>query len=241
MPPRFYLAERLPAQGELSLPDAIAHHAFRVLRLREGDAVVLFDGHGGEARARLALRGKTGFAVIEEYDAVERESPLAVVLVQGLAGGDKMDWIVQKAVELGVAGVVPLAAERSVLKLHGERAEKRREHWRQVAIAACEQCGRNRVPEIVPVATLAAWLAAHRDVAKFVLMPGGEHGVAGLVRPEGVLYLLIGPEGGWSEDELALCRAAGCIGLRFGPRVLRTETAGLAALAALQTVWGDFS
>ncbi len=239
--PRFYVTGPLPAQGEMALPEAIAHHAMRVLRLREGDALVLFDGRGGETRARLVLRGKAGFAVIDGHDAVERESPLEVVLAQGLAGGDKMDWIVQKAVELGAAGVAPLAAERSVLKLAGERAQKRREHWRQIAIGACEQCGRNRVPEIAEVTTLAAWLTAHHDETKFVLMPDGGRGLTELARPAGRFYLLVGPEGGWSEAERALCLAAGCTGLRLGPRVLRTETAGLAALAAMQAVWGDFS
>lgn len=238
---RFHFPGRLPDSGEVLLPESIAHHALRVLRLREGEPLVLFDGEGGERSATLRPEGKRAFASIHACSEVERESPLQLVLVQGLASGDKMDWIVQKAVELGAAGIVPLAAERSVLKLAGERADKRRAHWQQVVVSACEQCGRNRVPDVAPIVTLDAWLAAHRDELKLVLAPGGEGALARLPRLEGRVHLLIGPEGGWSEAELAQCRAAGCMAIGLGPRVLRTETAGLAALAALQALWGDLA
>lgn len=237
---RFHFPGTLPDGGEVALPEAVAHHALRVLRLRDGEPLVLFDGGGGEVDARLVVRGKAGHALLGARRTVDRESPLQVVLVQALASGDKMDWIVQKAVELGAAGVVPVAAERSVLKLGGERADKRRAHWQQVAQAACEQCGRNRLPTVAEPTTLAAYLAAQRATAKLILAPGGESGLAGLQRPSAPLHVLIGPEGGWSEAELAACRAAGCVALGLGPRILRTETAGLAVLAALQAKWGDF-
>ncbi|THF60677.1 16S rRNA (uracil(1498)-N(3))-methyltransferase [Pseudothauera rhizosphaerae] len=239
---RFFFPEALPAGGEVRLPEALAHHAARVLRLQDGDAVVLFDGRGGEVPARLAVSGRQWSARLEAVRVVERESPLAVVLVQALASGDKMDWIVQKATELGAAGVVPVTAARSVLRLAGERAEKRLAHWRQVAVAACEQCGRNRLPDVEPIVALDDYLAAARTVRKLVLAPEGGRPLRELAPPRTgePLHLLIGPEGGWSDAELAACLRAGAEPLGLGPRVLRTETAGLAALAALQALWGDF-
>ena len=237
---RFFFPHPLPDSGDIELPDALAHHALRVLRLRDGEPLVLFDGRGGELAARLQLRGKAAIAVCGEYRDIERESPLSLVLVQALASGDKMDWIVQKAVELGASAVVPLQAERSVLRLSGERADKRVAHWRQVAVAACEQSGRNRVPAVEPITGLRDYLAAAAATPKFILTPIDGRRLAAVERPAAPPHLLIGPEGGWSDEELALCRMAGCIEVGLGPRVLRTETAGLAAIAALQTLWGDF-
>lgn len=237
---RFFFPQPLPEAGEVPLPDALAHHAFRVLRLRDGDEAVLFDGSGNEASARLLARGKGGVAVVGELRAVGRESPLELVLVQALASGEKMDWIVQKAVELGVSRVVPVQAERSVLRLTGERATKRVEHWRQVAISACEQSGRNRVPTVESIAGVRDHLAERRDAQHVVLAPRAGTRLTALPRPASAIHLLVGPEGGWSADELAACRAAGGVEVALGPRVLRTETAGLAAVAALQALWGDF-
>ncbi|ATE60872.1 16S rRNA (uracil(1498)-N(3))-methyltransferase [Thauera sinica] len=239
---RFHFPQPLPHEGEIELPEAVAHHAARVLRLADGDPLVLFDGLGGEVEARLLLRGRAAFAELCRYREPRRESPLRLVLVQALATGDKMDWIVQKAVELGVAGVQPIQAERSVLRLAGERAEKRRAHWQQVAVSACEQSGRNRVPEVGMPMPLANWLAAGQAQALcYVLAPdGGEAAFGTGPRPAAGVQLMIGPEGGWTAHELAACRAAGCIAVGLGPRVLRTETAGLAAIAVLQARWGDF-
>lgn len=222
------------------MPEAVSHHALRVLRLTDGDPLVLFDGTGGEVAARLDIRGKRGFAVLGERRSISRESPLEIVLVQSLASGDKMDWIIQKAVELGVTEVVPVQAERSVLRLAGERAQKRQAHWQQVVVAACEQCGRNRVPEVAPVQTLGAYFQGWGDVSRVVLAPGAARSLGAMSPPEGSIHVLIGPEGGWSEAELAACQTAGAIALGLGPRVLRTETAGLAAVAAIQARWGDF-
>lgn len=237
---RFHFPDRLPAGGEVVLPEALAHHALRVLRLRDGEVLVLFDGAGGEVAARLVVRGKTAVAVLGERSAADRESPLQVVLVQALATGDKMDWIVQKAVELGVAAIQPVQAERSVLRLGGERADKRVAHWQQVAVSACEQCGRNRIPEVRPVQALGQWLASHHEACNYLLAPGGVSGFTDAPRPSAGVHLLVGPEGGWSEAELAAADAAGCQRVSLGPRVLRTETAGLAALAVVQARWGDF-
>lgn len=237
---RFFLPHPLPSAGSLQLPEALAHHATKVLRLREGDPVVLFDGHGQEVAARLVAHGRSWFAELGERSAPERESPLELVLVQALASGDKMDWIVQKAVELGARGIKPIQAERSVLRLTGERAAKRVEHWRQVAVSACEQSGRNRVPEVEPVTGLREYLAAACTAERLVLAPDEGVRLGERERPRTAVHLLIGPEGGWAPAELAACRAAGCAAVTLGPRVLRTETAGLAALAALQVLWGDF-
>ena len=238
---RFHFPDRLPAGGEVALPDALAHHALRVLRLRDGEAVVLFDGSGGEVEARLAVRGKAVFAQLGEARAVERESPLRIVLVQALASGDKMDWVVQKAVELGAHAVQPVQAERSVLRLAGERADKRVAHWQQVAVAACEQCGRNRVPVMHPALTLAQWLQAHpveQDApgtqrAVLSLAPGCQPLAQVLAKEAGPVVLLSGPEGGLSPAEEALALQAGFAPVTLGTRILRAETAPLAALALL--------
>jgi 16S rRNA (uracil1498-N3)-methyltransferase len=239
---RFFSPEPLPESDCFELPDALAHHAVRVLRLSAGERIVLFDGRGGEVEAVLEGQGRRWTArLVERRRDVERESPLQLVLVQALASADKMDWVVQKAVELGASAVIPVRATRSVLKLTGERADKRLAHWREVAQSACEQSGRNRVPQVADILDLRDYLAQTRSgLQRLILDPVGGRRMADLGLPKAACHLLIGPEGGWSEEELAACRAAGCTAVRLGPRVLRTETAGLAVLAALQALWGDF-
>ncbi len=238
---RFFSPEPLPQDGCFELPEALAHHAVRVLRMSAGDRMVLFDGSGDEVEAVLEGQGKRWSARLEVRRVVARESPLQLVLVQALASADKMDWVVQKAVELGVSAVIPVRASRSVLKLTGERADKRVAHWREVAVSACEQSGRNRVPQVADIVDLRDYLAQHRNgPQRLILDPVGGRRLAELGRPAGVCHILIGPEGGWSEEELVACQTAGCDGVTLGPRVLRTETAGLAVLAAMQALWGDF-
>lgn len=242
MIPRFFCALPLAAGAIVDLPEAAAHHALRVLRLKSGDAVTLFNGEGGEYPGRIAESGRAVRVEVGEWRDVERESPLEVALAQALPAGDKMDWVVQKAAELGVARIVPLAAARSVLRLSGERAERRVGHWRSVAVSACEQCGRNRVPEIDPLRDLRSWLsmpAPGKGGTKLLLSPQAELSLRE-VRPQGGVLLLVGPEGGLTEDEEAAARAAGFRGVSLGPRILRTETAGPAALAALAALHGDF-
>ncbi|MCK6388132.1 MAG: 16S rRNA (uracil(1498)-N(3))-methyltransferase [Zoogloea sp.] len=241
MNPRFFCPDGLLPESDMPLPGPVAHHAERVLRLAVGDVVTLFDGLGGECAAVLLALGKQPVARLGPRLAADCESPLQITLVQALASGDKMDWVVQKAVELGAVAIQPVAAERSVLKLAGDRADKRVAHWQQIAVAACEQSGRNRVPQVAPILPLAKYLAQRFDGTRLILAPGAAGALAGKARPGGPLAVLIGPEGGWSPSELALAEHAGCAPLALGPRVLRTETAGLAALAALQTLWGDFS
>jgi 16S rRNA (uracil1498-N3)-methyltransferase len=239
---RFHCPFPLAPGARVELPAEAAHHAVRVLRLGPGDPVVLFDGRGGEWRARLERAGKAVLGILEEFTAVDRESPLAVTLAQALPAADKMDWIVQKGVELGVSAVRPLVARRSVVRLSGERMERRVAHWQAVAVAACEQCGRNRLPEVASLADLAHYLgeAPAAGELRLVLAPDGEPRLSELPRPAGPVTLLVGPEGGFEEGELAAIRWAGFLPVRLGARVLRTETAGLAALAAMQALWGDY-
>ncbi|MGB7989402.1 MAG: 16S rRNA (uracil(1498)-N(3))-methyltransferase [Candidatus Methylophosphatis roskildensis] len=242
MIPRFFCSQPMIVGRILELPHEVAHHALRVLRLRLGDAIVLFDGSGGEYRASLQDVGRRARVQIETFEAVDRESPLAVTLAQALPAGDKMDWVIQKAVELGVSAILPLITERSVVRLTGERADKRAAHLRGVARSACEQCGRTVVPSVEAITSLSEFLAAGvpAGVLRLVLSPRSGCKLASLTPPQQGAALLVGPEGGWSEAELAAICACGWRELTLGPRVLRSDTAGLAGLAALQACWGDF-
>jgi len=237
---RIFVAAELRPQASLELPEAAAHHAARVLRLREGEAVVLFDGRGGEYAATLSMpgRGRVLAATGERRDPA-RESPLAVTLVQAVSSSDKMDFTIQKAVELGVAAIQPVFSARSVVRLSGEREAKKLAHWRRIAIAACEQCGRNRIPEVREPVALDRYAAPAGDAgAKILLSPSGAGRLADLAR--GPLTLAAGPEGGFNGEEEQRLLRAGFAAVRLGPRILRTETAALAALAALNALAGDF-
>lgn len=244
--PRFYCPPPLPLGGSFDLPPDAAHHAARVLRLREGNRVEIFDGLGNECHGVIAeLGGKR--VVVGEITAVnaDRESPLPVMLAQALSSSEKMDWVIQKATELGVTEIQPLDTERSVARLSAERAAKRLEHWRQVAISACEQCGRNVLPEIHAPLDIMAWLqqglAQQPPAAKFILLPQGATSLHSQPKPQGKVVLLIGAEGGFTQAESDSALRCGFTPIRLGARVLRTETAAVAGLAALQTLWGDFS
>ncbi len=238
--PRFHVDATLAPGERLALPGDAAHHASRVLRLREEDAVALFSGSGGEYEARIVRISRDAVEVeVGRFSPLERESSLAVTLVQGISSGDRMDLTIQKVVELGVAAIQPVLAERSVVKLKGERVDSRREHWQRVAAAACEQCGRNRVPSVAAAVPVAAYRAPE-GVLKLLLAPGAQSGLrsiqGGTDRP---IVLATGPEAGFSPREEALLVAAGFVPVHLGPRVLRTETAGPAALAALNALYGD--
>ncbi|MDO8293666.1 MAG: 16S rRNA (uracil(1498)-N(3))-methyltransferase [Gallionella sp.] len=244
--PRFYCPPPLPLGGSFDLPPDAAHHAARVLRLREGNRVEIFDGLGNECHGVIAeLGGKR--VVVGEITAVnaDRESPLPVMLAQALSSSEKMDWVIQKATELGVTEIQPLDTERSVARLSAERAAKRLEHWRQVAISACEQCGRNVLPEIHAPLDIMAWLqqglAQQPPAVKFILLPQGAASLHSQPKPQGKVVLLIGAEGGFTQAESDSALRCGFMPVRLGARVLRTETAAVAGLAALQTLWGDFS
>ena len=232
------------AEGQtLALPDATATHLLRVLRLGEGDEVMLFNGDGCDYRARIRNLGKRSADVqIEARIEIQRESTLQVTLAQALARGEKMDWVLQKATELGVTRVAPVITERTEVRLDADRADRRMQHWRGVVASACEQCGRARLPQIDEPCALGDFLVQSKAQAHLILAldPEGEHRLSALPAFE-QLTLVIGPEGGLSPRDLAQLRAAGAQGLRLGPRILRTETAGIAALAALQALRGDWS
>ncbi|MCL2636251.1 MAG: 16S rRNA (uracil(1498)-N(3))-methyltransferase [Betaproteobacteria bacterium] len=239
--PRFYCREALAPGARVELPAPVARHAVRVLRLSPGAAMILFDGRGGEYLAHIErIERDRVLAELADWRDIERESPLAVTLVQALQAGEKMDFTIQKAVELGVRDIVPVTSRRSLLRLAGERAGKRVAHWQGVAAAACEQCGRNQVPLVAPLEKLENWLARPAGGAlRLMLAPDAERTLAELPAA-GRIQLLIGAEGGLDPQEVAAAGQAGFQAVRLGPRVLRTETAGLAALAALQLLWGDF-
>jgi 16S rRNA (uracil1498-N3)-methyltransferase len=242
MAPRFFSDTPLPRDKafprHVVLGDAIAAH-IRVLRLDVGAPVALFDGLGGEFHGVIEAIGKREVTVLlARHDPVERESPLDITLVQALATGDKMDLIVQKAVELGANAVQPIVTARATMKLSSERADKKVEHWRAVATAACEQCGRNRVPAIHALRDWAAWWREPFNGVRVLLHPSGGQALAALPAAQSIA-LMIGPEGGFDDSEIALAQKQGALLATFGPRVLRTETAGLAALAALQARAGD--
>lgn len=241
---RFHVPDRIGPGATIDLPDTSGHHATRVLRLGVGDPVILFDGHGGEHDALIVRmhRNEVSVKVVAARD-VDRESPLAVTLVQGISSGDRMDITVRKAVELGVHAIVPVATERSVVKLRDERADRRRQHWQALVISACEQCGRNTVPEVSDPLDYRAWLASLSrepgNETRIALAVGGEQRLASLPKPTGTALLLVGPEGGLSPEESALATTRGFTAVRLGPRILRTETAAVVALSVMQTLWGD--
>jgi 16S rRNA (uracil1498-N3)-methyltransferase len=237
--PRFLIDGPLAAGAEIELPDRVVHHV-GVLRLRIGDALTLFSGSGGEYDCTLSRVTKNSVrARVHAWRDVERESAIQITLAQGLSGSDRMDLAMQKATELGVRAIRPLAMERSVVRLSEERADRRLAHWRNIVAASCEQCGRNRLPEIHPVATLGALLAGTDAGAQNLLLsPSGTVRLRELT-PADRITVLIGPEGGLSAEEEDQARMAGYTAVRMGPRVLRTETAPLAAIAALQSMWGD--
>ncbi|HEY2590041.1 MAG TPA: 16S rRNA (uracil(1498)-N(3))-methyltransferase [Steroidobacteraceae bacterium] len=237
---RVYVDEALSADTLVEIGGAAANHITRVLRLKAGDAITTFDGRGGEYEARIdAMRKDRVLVLVGAYRAVERESPLAVTLAQGVSRGERMDFVVQKATELGVRRIVPLITERSVVRLDSKQAEAKVRHWRAVVIAACEQCGRNILPELSQPRRLETLLARpDAPLQRLVLSPHGEQRM-GELDIRGPVLVLIGPEGGLSESELSAALRTGFRAVRLGPRILRTETAALAALAALQQQVGD--
>lgn len=234
--PRFHCPVPLAAGATLELPPAAARHV-QVLRLQPGDAITLFNGEGGQWRARVLRMGRSDVAVqVEAFEDVEREAARRVHLAMGMPANERMDWLVEKAAELGVASLQPLHTAHSVLRLSGDRATKKQAHWQSVAAAACEQCGGNRVPAVQPVADLAAWLRESAGVAPLrcvLSLAEGTRPLADVLRgqPAGAPVLFLsGPEGGLSPTEDQQARAAGFLPVSLGPRVLRAETAALAAL-----------
>ncbi|MEO1767740.1 16S rRNA (uracil(1498)-N(3))-methyltransferase [Thiobacter aerophilum] len=239
--PRFHCPGPLVPGMSLPLPPEASHHALHVLRMKEDDALFVFDGEGREFRARIQrIERKVVTLAVEDATSSDPEPPFAVILGQGIASGERMDYTLQKAVELGVTEIWPIAAQRSVVRLTGERADKRLSHWRRVVIAACEQSGRSRVPPVHPPLRLSDWLATVPAGLRLMLSPEATTRLGNLAAPQGPVILLVGPEGGLSEAERTLAQSRGFEPVRLGPRILRTETAALAALAAMHALWGDF-
>lgn len=239
--PRFYCPQLDSEQALLDLPEHVHRHAVQVLRLKPGAIIRLFDGQGTEFEASLTeVEKRHSRAKLETQLENASESPLPITLLQGISRGERMDFAIQKAVELGVSTIVPVVTERCNVQLSRDRADKRLQHWQGVLISACEQSGRAFLPDLMPVTTLEQTLSTSDDALKLVLDPQAETGFHDL-QPPARLTLLIGPEGGLSDNEISLAQAQGFTALKFGPRILRTETAATAALAVVQTLWGDLA
>lgn len=238
---RFYINAELDAQSLLALPDNVVRHV-HVLRLREGERVVLFNGNGKSYPAVLqGISKRAAQAEIYGEVAADNESPLDMTLVQAVSGGDRMDFTLQKSVELGVRRIIPVLSARSIVRLEGERAEKRVARWQEIVVAACEQSGRNVVPPVLPLRGFAEALQClpESDVKLLLGLNGAVSLRNAAAEPRKVVFM-VGPEGGWTAEEEALAVAAGFQAVLLGKRVLRTETAALAAISAMQVLWGDF-
>ena len=238
--PRIYTPTPLHSGATIELDDNAFSHAVRVLRLNDGAPLILFNGKGGEYAATLCdVQKKRASASLGTHSPRECESPLPIMLGQCISRGEKMDFTIQKAVELGVSEIVPLFSERCGVKLDKERSDKRTSHWQSTIISACEQSGRNRLPLLHAPLLLDQWLGTIAASCKLVLDPCAKYSLAQMPKPEKNLALLIGPEGGLSDAEIERAIKSGFNGIRLGPRILRTETAGLVVLSSIQQLWGD--
>lgn len=244
---RFYTDTPLALGQTVQLSQKAATHAIKALRLNVGDTATLFNGDGSDYKCELvSIKKNEVLAAVLDATQSNNESPLNITLLQAISSGDRMDFTIQKAVELGVRNIQPVTSQRSVVKLSSERAEKRTDHWQNVAISACEQSGRAVVPSVhapLNFSNLFLQLAknAQPNDCKITLAPDASGGLAELAKPTGCIYLLIGAEGGLTDEEIELSKAHGFQTVLLGPRILRTETAALTAIASMQTLWGDFT
>ena len=248
MHPRFFHPEEIVTGQILELSAGNNHHATRVLRLKNGDTITLFNGNGGEFSAHIVNINKSSTtALIDAYHDIERESPLHIELAQAICVNEKMDWIIQKAVELGVTCIQPVTTTRTIVHLSGERSQRRLQHWQKIIISACEQCGRNHLPQALPLVSLEAWLSKKKAMRPsgelwFMLSTTAKESLRDVPKPPALanLSLVIGPEGGFTQEEEMAILHTDFIPLRLGKRILRTESAAIASIAALQTLWGDY-
>ncbi|SNY51724.1 16S rRNA m(3)U-1498 methyltransferase [Arsukibacterium tuosuense] len=239
--PRIYTPQTLAANSTLQLDDDAANHVGRVLRMQAGQALQLFNGDGNNYTATITEVSKKQVSVnITDAQANPVESPLSIHLGQAISRGDRMDFAIQKAVELGVTEITPLFTERCGVKLDGDRLSKRNEQWQKIAISACEQCGRSVVPTVHPAIQLDQWLAQRTNSLQLTLDPRASATIKTLTASQHI-RLVIGPEGGFTETEVAATSQADFTGIQLGPRVLRTETAALSAISALQLQFGDLA
>jgi len=239
---RVYVETPVAAGRRLVVEGSAVNHITRVLRLRSGDALTVFDGSGGEFGARIEEFRKDSVVVsVEDHRTLDRESPLSLTLAQGISRGERMDWIIQKATELGATRIVPVFTKRSVVRLDDKQAERKLQHWRAITVAACEQCGRNRLPDLATPIDFFDVLpeSVTPGETRLLLSPGGDLRIDDLRDIQSGVTVLIGPEGGLDEVEQEAAIAAGFKAVRMGPRVLRTETAAIAALTILQRYFGD--
>lgn len=240
---RFFTKAPLAVNTSLQLSESAAAHATRALRLDVGDSATVFNGDGFDYACTLtAVKKNNVTATITNATAIDNESPLNITLLQAISSGDRMDYTIQKAVELGVKNIQPISSQRSVVKLSAERAEKRTEHWQGVAISACEQSGRAFVPHVAAPLSLENWLSKNpaHETTRILLNPVGASRLSEITKPTGEIQLLIGSEGGLSKEEIVLALSHGFQSIVLGPRILRTETAALTAISAMQLLWGDF-
>jgi len=240
--PRIYLPMPLSAGSEVALDDNALRHAVQVLRLKSGHELILFNGEGGEYHAQLSrVERRRAQAQVLSFHATNRESRLETHLALGISKGERMDMALQKSVELGVHDITPLYTEHCVVQLSDSREQKRLDHWQAIIISACEQCGRNILPRLHAPLTLEAFSAREYPQQRFILDPLAQKSLCAYAAPGNGVLLCIGPEGGFSEQELAHCQQQGFQGVQLGPRILRTETAVITALGAVQTLWGDLA
>ncbi len=245
---RFYHPTEITPGKIIELSADNKHHAVRVLRLKKGDAITLFNGYGGEYSARIETINKSGTtALIESFHGIECESPIKIELAQAICITEKMDWIIQKTVELGVTSIQPISTARSIVHLSDERSSKRLQHWQKIVISACEQCGRNVIPQVFPLIPLPQWLSQKKSTQSahdlhLMLSTTAPTGLRDISRPteNAKVSLVIGPEGGFTQEEETAIVHSGFAPIRIGKRILRTESAALAAIAALQAIWGDY-
>ena len=237
---RVYYADQLEAGQTFQLDKPTSHYLLRVLRLKEQQIFTLFNGEDGEYTARLETAGKIAIAYIESSSNISIESNLKIHLLQGISKGDRMDFAIQKSVELGVDKITPVLCDRTVVNLKGDRLDKKLQHWQSIAISACEQCGRNFLPQISTIKHLPDVLQSNEGHLKLLLDPLSEHTLHNIKPSDNYISILIGPEGGLTDHEKALAIQGDFSGIRLGPRVLRTETAALAAITSVQLLWGDF-
>lgn len=240
---RFFTDSALALNADIQLSESAAAHATRALRLNVGDNAVIFNGDGFDYACTLTSVKKNAVtATITGANAISNESPLDITLLQGISSGDRMDFTIQKAVELGVKKIQPINSQRSVVKLTQDRAEKRIEHWQNIAISACEQSGRAFVPKVLPPLSLENWLSQnpHNNTMRILLNPVGAKRLTEIQKPDSTIELLIGAEGGLSQGEIDLATSQSFQSIVLGPRILRTETAALTAISVMQSLWGDF-
>ncbi len=238
--PRIYQNTELANKNIIELDKAASHHLVRVLRHKTSDSIILFNGDGFEYIAQLNIQGKKVFSEIQKQIKTDNESQLKITLLQGISKGDHMDISIQKAVELGVNKIAPVICQRTVVNLKADRIEKKLNHWQKIIISACEQCGRNIIPELLPPLKLGDFINKDIPGLKLTLDPTSENKLNSHKPKTDEVILLIGPEGGLTQEELLLAKEKQFNGVQLGSRILRTETAALASIAALQILWGDF-